>query len=478
MNLKNSLNALLCAQLLAPLSMEAMESIALPGSDSMSSAPEAAEVRERQTFLDCFMNDHGRYLMQVRVVGNDMKRLMKKYLLVNHPLRSFIRAKLERGLCLFRGHSSAVCSAEFNCAGDRIVTASMDGTAKIWDVTSGRCIATLEGHRGDRVDVRSAHFNVVGDKIVTASMDGTAKIWDVATGRCITTLEGHTGWVFSARFNVAGDKIVTASEDRTAKVWSVETGTWECIRILEGHSNRVRSAQFNVAGDRIVTASMDGTAKIWDVISGEGISTLERSHSDVSSAVFNVAGNRIVTASRDGTAKIYDVISGDRISTLEGHTQSVTSAAFNVAGDRVVTASWDYTVKIWDVQSERCIATLKTDRSVLVYSAEFNSAGDRIVTACDDEIAKIWFVENPSVVNSFFECDCTLEQALLLDCIYKSRILYDVLKRKRGYQCEELRFDFNRYPDELWHYYVSMPEVIQACLNPFVIRKKDNGHRK
>src|SRR4029077_18876303 len=59
-----------------------------------------------------------------------------------------------------------------------IVTASDDKTAKIWEVASGSCIATLTGHTDS---VRSAQFNPAGTQIVTASHDGTAKIWDVSS---------------------------------------------------------------------------------------------------------------------------------------------------------------------------------------------------------------------------------------------------------------------------------------------------------
>ena len=69
--------------------------------------------------------------------------------------------------------------------------------------------------------VRSAAFSPDGKKIVTASYDKTAKIWDASTGECLHTLEGHTNWVCSAAFSPDGKKIVTASYDNTAKIWQL-----------------------------------------------------------------------------------------------------------------------------------------------------------------------------------------------------------------------------------------------------------------
>ncbi len=75
---------------------------------------------------------------------------------------------------------------------------------------------TLKGHT-DRV--RSASFSPDGSRIVTASVDRTAKVWDAQTGAEVLTLKGHTGVVRSASFSPDGSRIVTSGEDGTAKVW-------------------------------------------------------------------------------------------------------------------------------------------------------------------------------------------------------------------------------------------------------------------
>jgi hypothetical protein len=117
---------------------------------------------------------------------------------------------------------------------------------------------TLDGH-GDYV--RSAAFAPDGRRIVTASADRTARIWDADTGRPVATLEGHGDWVRSAAFAPDGRRIVTASADRTARIWDADTG--RPVATLDGHGDGVRSAAFAPDGRRIVTASWDGTARIW-----------------------------------------------------------------------------------------------------------------------------------------------------------------------------------------------------------------------
>jgi hypothetical protein len=69
--------------------------------------------------------------------------------------------------------------------------------------------------------VQSASFSPDGQRIVTASHDMTARIWDAATGKSIAALEGHIRAVHSAAFSPDGQRIVTASEDNTAHIWDV-----------------------------------------------------------------------------------------------------------------------------------------------------------------------------------------------------------------------------------------------------------------
>ncbi|NEQ32008.1 MAG: TIR domain-containing protein [Leptolyngbya sp. SIO4C5] len=275
-------------------------------------------------------------------------------------------------------HTDTVNSASFNAASDRVVTASDDGTARVWNLKSGQFIP-LEGHTNT---VNSASFNAASDRVVTASDDGTAWVWNLKNGQSIP-LEGHTDTVNSASFNAAGDQVVTTSSDGTARVWDLKNG--QSIP-LEGHRAAVHSASFNAAGDQVVTTSWDGTARVWDLKSGQFI-PLEGHTLPVTSASFNTAGNQVVTTSDDGTARVWDLKNGSSIP-LEGHTDMVTSASFNAAGDQVVTTSGDGTARVWDLKSGQ-FTSLEGHRAA-VNSASFNAAGDQVVTTSGDGTARVW----------------------------------------------------------------------------------------
>lgn len=79
-------------------------------------------------------------------------------------------------------------------------------------------VVVLRGHEGS---VYSAVFSPNGRRVVTASIDRTARIWDSASGKEIVVLKGHEDVVRSAMFSPDGRHVVTASLDKTARVWRV-----------------------------------------------------------------------------------------------------------------------------------------------------------------------------------------------------------------------------------------------------------------
>ncbi len=301
--------------------------------------------------------------------------------------RSLYGALYQRRELWVLGHKGFVYSAAFSPDGTRVVTASDDGTARLWDVKTGAEIDKLLGHR---VRVSAAAFSPDGARLVTASDDGTARLWDAKTGAEIDKLVGHLGYVSFAAFSPDGALVVTTSEDNTARLWDVETGG--VLAVLEGHVAAVFSAAFSPDGAHVVTASTDYTAGLWDTMTGALIAKLRGHEGMVWSAAFSPDGARVVTASDDGTARLWDAQTGAEIVKFEGHENSVMTATFSPDGTRVVTASMDYTARLWGAETGTEIAVLKghEDR---VRTAAFSPDGARVVTASYDKTARLWDAE-------------------------------------------------------------------------------------
>jgi len=84
---------------------------------------------------------------------------------------------------------------------------------------TGACQAILIGHEGE---ISKVCFNPQGSKILTASSDKTARLWDVETGDCLQILEGHTDEIFSCAFNYEGDTVITVPRTTLAAFGSAE----------------------------------------------------------------------------------------------------------------------------------------------------------------------------------------------------------------------------------------------------------------
>ena len=282
-------------------------------------------------------------------------------------------------LQMIEGHRDWVTSARFSPDGEFLVTASKDGSTRLWD-RQGKELKVLTGH-GDKVF--TAHFSPNGRWIVTASRDGTARLWN-RQGQETAVLKGHRERVFSARFSPDGQYIVTASADNTARVWNQQG---QQLAELNEFGDWVRSARFSEDGKQlIVTAADDNTARIWDWQNNQTVK-LTGHGGRVLSADFSPDGKTVVTASDDRTARLWS-LQGQTLAVLRGHQDGVRTALFSPDSQRIVTASNDSTARVWDLQGHQLVV-LKGHQG-LVWDARFSPDGQRIVTTAQDKTARLW----------------------------------------------------------------------------------------
>ncbi|HYO52448.1 hypothetical protein [Archangium sp.] len=72
----------------------------------------------------------------------------------------------------------------------------------------------------------SAAFSPDGSRVLTASLDSTARLWDSRSGQLLATLKGHEDRVRSAGFSPDGSRVVTASDGKTARLWIASPEGW------------------------------------------------------------------------------------------------------------------------------------------------------------------------------------------------------------------------------------------------------------
>src|SRR5262249_20571196 len=155
------------------------------------------------------------------------------------------------------GHAEGRNWVAFSPDARLLVSGSFDNTAKLWDVTTGKEVATLPGHTGR---VRSARFTPDGKLLITASTDGTLRVWDVASRKRDATLspsEGHgeSAGALAAVRAPDGRAIAVAAETKAVLLRELHTG--KILRTLQGHGDAVTCLAYAPDGRLLATAGPD-----------------------------------------------------------------------------------------------------------------------------------------------------------------------------------------------------------------------------
>ncbi len=87
-----------------------------------------------------------------------------------------------------QGIKGIAFSADGDPGASRLITAGLDGTARVWKASNGQLLLTLRGHNGE---VRAVAFSPDGTRVATAGQDATARIWDTGPTRELRTFEAH-----------------------------------------------------------------------------------------------------------------------------------------------------------------------------------------------------------------------------------------------------------------------------------------------
>lgn len=285
---------------------------------------------------------------------------------------------------VFQHPLSLVADVAFSPDGLLLATACGDGTARIWDTTTGQQVRLLYGHTSN---VNAVAFSPNGRYLATASDDGTSLIWNVDSGQPAYSLSTHLDQVNAIAFSPDGLYMATASDDGTAKVWDFENGDEKLT--LWGHTDDVTSIAFSPSGTRLATGSYDKKAIIWDADSGEELFTLSGHSKGVTSVAFSPTGGLLASCDFNGIVRIWRAASGQRLKTINAHDNLIFDLTFSPDGKWLATCGYDGLVKVWDIESGSMLFVL-SGHGQMVFAAAFSPDGRSLASASGDGTARIW----------------------------------------------------------------------------------------
>ncbi|ERT00973.1 nuclear distribution protein PAC1 [Sporothrix schenckii ATCC 58251] len=245
-----------------------------------------------------------------------------------------------------KAHTRAVLDVDFGGPRGNILMASCssDLTIKIWDPLGDyKNIRTLAGHDHSVSAVR--FIPSTGNWLVSASRDHTLKIWDVNTGFCLQTLQGHTAWVRDVAPTYDGRYLVSTGDDMTARLWDISSSPRaevkatmighehynECcavapptayphLAVLAGLKRPPPAAS---AAEFMATGSRDKTIKLWDA-RGICLRTLVGHDNWIRAIVFHPGGKYLLSVSDDKTLRCWDLSQeGKCVRVLPAHEQFI-----------------------------------------------------------------------------------------------------------------------------------------------------------
>ena len=309
--------------------------------------------------------------------------------------------------------------------GSRLATASIDGTAWLWDVrmnspeprivTNGAYAYDAEfspdshwfvSASTDNVGIREVATAALrhrlpiagiilrvdvspdGRRMVAYSSTGEARVWDTQSGLPVSEAVSTRPGVYT-EFSHDGRWFLIVPEGHTVEVHETETGRQVGPTLT--NSAQLVSAHFSPDGRWLAAAMVNGDLNFRSLPEGLLRESSARHKDVIWTARFSPDGRRLVTASRDRTAALWDVESGARLREFH-HDQEVYSAAFSPDGRRILTGEVSGRARVWDAESGTLLFSLMAHADGVWYG-EFSADG-RVLLTGDIHRVRLWAAES------------------------------------------------------------------------------------
>ena len=209
----------------------------------------------------------------------------------------------------------------FSQDGSTLAIGDRNGRIQLWDTTTSRQQADLEGHDGGRdSEILALAFSPDGKILASGSEDKTVRLWDTQNHTKLGTLRGHTGWVTAVAFSEDGNTVASGDASKIIKLWDLDTQQERAT--ITGHKNTINALAFAPVGTPLygmclASGSTDGTIRFWNPLNGEELVTFTSGHIESIKAVaFSENGTTLTTAAFNGIVDVWSLQTGRELITF------------------------------------------------------------------------------------------------------------------------------------------------------------------
>lgn len=283
------------------------------------------------------------------------------------------------------GYVNNVKALVFSPDGETLAIANANEIL-LWDAETGAQQMVLEGHTGS---VKAITFVQDGSRLVSASWDGTMRVWDVLRGQ-------HKS--FDVKLNKYADvmfspdgKVLAMVHRNIGKIELWETDTGQFLRTFTT-AESVDAIAFLPDGKMLASSGggPDYLIELWNAQTSERLATFTGHTWIVDTIAFSPDGKTLISGGWNDTIKVWDVETGESRVTLRGHLGWAGVVAFSPDGHTLASGSSPHTIQLWDMDSQRYKTTLEA-YAFEVWGLIFSPDGQLLVSGSTEEVL-IWGV--------------------------------------------------------------------------------------
>ncbi|KQK13140.1 cleavage stimulation factor subunit 50 isoform X3 [Brachypodium distachyon] len=159
--------------------------------------------------------------------------------------------------------SAAINQVRYSGTGSLYVTASKDGSLRIWDGASAECVRPIVGAHAS-AEATSAIFTKDERYILSCGKDSSIKLWEVGTGRLVKQYAGAVNGQLrcQAVFNESEEFVLSIDEQNVVVIWDALT-TKKLARLPSGHTGAPRWLEHSPVEPVFVTCGTDRSVRFW-----------------------------------------------------------------------------------------------------------------------------------------------------------------------------------------------------------------------